>query len=71
MSGQRRVVAAVLTLIILLMMSLYPAVESGLRESGTENAVSRSTACTGVCINEVMPNADGSDQGVFPNGEWV
>lgn len=33
--------------------------------------VSRDSACTEVCINEVMPNADGSDQGIFPQGEWV
>ena len=24
-----------------------------------------------ICISEVMPNADGSDQGIFPQGEWV
>ena len=52
-------------------MSLYPVVESGLHESQTDHAVSRSTACSEVCINELMPNAEGSDQGIFPNGEWV
>ena len=63
--------AAALALAMLLLMSLYPAVESGLTENRTENATSRSTACSGVCVNELMPNADGSDQGIFPNGEWV
>ena len=28
-------------------------------------------ACVAVCINEIMTNADGPDQGVFPQGEWV
>ncbi len=31
---------------------------------------SEDSACS-ICINEVMPNADGSDQGIFPQGEWV
>jgi phosphatidylserine/phosphatidylglycerophosphate/cardiolipin synthase-like enzyme len=35
------------------------------------NVGGRDTACTGVCISEVMPNADGSDQGMYPSGEWV
>ncbi|MDC0151781.1 lamin tail domain-containing protein, partial [bacterium] len=32
---------------------------------------SESTESCNICINEVMPNADGSDQGIFPQGEWV
>ena len=72
MRERGRAGAAAFALTMLVLMSLYPAVESGLRETGvTTHATSRSTVCTGVCINEVMPNADGSDQGVFPNGEWV
>ena len=63
--------AVALALAMLVLMSLYPAVESGLSETQAGHAAIRSTACTGVCINEMMPNADGSDQGVFPNGEWV
>ena len=35
------------------------------------NVGGRDTACTGVCISEVMPNDDGSDQGMYPSGEWV
>ena len=34
------------------------------------SAESNDNGCV-VCINEVMANADGSDQGFFPNGEWV
>ena len=31
----------------------------------------RSTACTGyVCINEVIPNPNGRDDGTYPDGEW-
>ena len=72
MRERGRAGAAAFALTMLVLMSLYPAVESGLREAGvTTHATSRSTVCIGVCINEMMPNADGSDQGVFPNGEWV
>ena len=71
MRERGRAGATVLALVMLLLMSLYPMVESGLREARSEFAASRSTACSGVCINEMMPNADGSDQGIFPNGEWV
>ena len=71
MRERGRAGATVLALLMLLLMSLYPMVESGLREARSEFAASRSTACSGVCINEMMPNADGSDQGIFPNGEWV
>ena len=71
MKGRSGTGAVVLALTMLLLMSLYPVVESGLSDSKMGNAVSRSTACSEVCINELMPNADGSDQGIFPNGEWV
>ena len=71
MRERGRAGATVLALAMLLLMSLYPVVDSGLREARSEFAASRSTACSGVCINEMMPNADGSDQGIFPNGEWV
>ena len=72
MRERGRAGAAAFALTMLVLMSLYPAVESGLREAGvTAHATSRSTACTEVCINEIMPNAGGSDQGIFPNGEWV
>ena len=31
----------------------------------------RSTACSGsVCINEVIPDPQGADTGLYPNGEW-
>ena len=62
---------ATLSLVMLLLMSMNPAVEIGLHESPEHHAVSRSTACSEVCINELMPNAEGSDQGIFPEGEWV
>ena len=38
--------------------------------SGQEPGTS-GNECVDVCINEVMTNADGSDQGIFPQGEWV
>ena len=54
---------------ILLSPSCHLAPES--LQDDNRGSSSRDAACSGVCINEVMPNADGSDQGVFPSGEWV
>ena len=36
-----------------------------------QELASDENACLDVCINEVMTNADGPDQGIFPQGEWV
>ncbi len=72
MSGRSRRAAAALSLAILVLTSLSPVLIDGLSETTpSKDASSRSTACSAVCINEMMPNADGLDQGVFPNGEWV
>ncbi len=74
MSGRSRRSAAALSLAILILMSLSPVLIDGLSETTPpRSASSRSSSCEGpgVCINELMPNADGSDQGIFPNGEWV
>ncbi|HJM23391.1 MAG TPA: lamin tail domain-containing protein, partial [Candidatus Thalassarchaeum sp.] len=72
MSGRSRRSAVVLSLVILVMMSLSPILIDGLNEMAPSRSTSsRSTNCSGVCINEMMTNADGSDQGVFPAGEWV
>lgn len=72
MSGRSRRSAATLSLAILVLMSLSPVLIGGLSETTpSRSASSRSTTCSGICINEMMPNADGSDQGLFPNGEWV
>ncbi len=67
---QRSAVVTSTLLIALFLASLAsPAVmltdeASKTRDSGEDSA------CV-VCITEVMPNADGSDQGIFPQGEWV
>ena len=72
MSGRSRRSAATLSLAILVLMSLSPILIGGLSETTPSRSTSsRSTTCSGICINEMMPNADGSDQGLFPNGEWV
>ncbi|HIM13520.1 MAG TPA: DUF839 domain-containing protein [Candidatus Poseidoniales archaeon] len=72
MSGRSRRAAAALSLAILVLTSLSPVLIDGLSETTpSKDSSSRSTACSAVCINEMMPNADGLDQGVFPNGEWV
>ena len=36
-----------------------------------QELASGENVCLDVCINEVMTNADGPDQGIFPQGEWV
>ena len=72
MSVRPRRCAAALSLGILVLMSLSPVLIDGLGGAGpARSASNRSTDCSAICINEMMPNADGSDQGVFPNGEWV
>ena len=72
MSVRPRRCAAALSLGILMLMSLSPVLIDGLGGTGpARSASNRSTNCSAICINEMMPNADGSDQGVFPNGEWV
>ena len=38
--------------------------------SDNNRQANKNSSCI-VCINEIMPNADGSDQGMFPQGEWV
>ena len=63
------------SLILLFLLSLTaPLTTSGLEEGQIEpsQTSARSTACTGdVCINEVIPNPNGADNGTWPNGEWL
>ena len=40
-------------------------------DSSNENRETIKNSSCVVCINELMPNADGSDQGIYPQGEWV
>ena len=58
------------TLVAILLSPLCNIAPESLSDEA-RNVSGRDAACTGVCINEVMPNADGSDQGVYPSGEWV
>ena len=55
---------------ILVVASMLASVSGGGMAAGQELA-SGENACLDVCINEVMTNADGPDQGIFPQGEWV
>ena len=72
MSPRSRPAAAFFVLAILVTMSLAPALAAGLDEERASSRISsRSTSCSTICINEMLPNPDGSDQGIFPNGEWV
>tara|TARA_Y100001958_G_scaffold106142_1_gene74238 strand:+ start:176 stop:3196 length:3021 start_codon:yes stop_codon:yes gene_type:complete len=55
---------------LLVVASMLASVSGGGMAAGQELA-SDENACLDVCINEVMTNADGPDQGIFPQGEWV
>ena len=50
----------------MLLVPLTPLIEP------TEAVSARSQPCGGsICINEVMPNPNGYDDAVWPNGEWL
>ena len=57
------------SLLVLLSLMLWSS--SGMASPGKEDAGVGSAVCESICISEVMPNADGPDQGMFPQGEWV
>ena len=60
-------------LILLFLASLVgPMAPLHLTEDNAPPSTSaRSTACVGnVCLNEVIPNPNGADNGLYPNGEW-
>ena len=63
---------AALTLISLFLISLSaPMAHHSLQQSNLYETSGRSTACSGdICINEVIPNPAGQDNGTYPNGEW-
>lgn len=56
---------------LLVLLSLILWSSSGMASPGKEDSDAGNPICVSICINEVMSNADGSDQGVFPQGEWV
>ena len=56
---------------LLVILSLMLWSSSGMASPGKEEGSVGSTVCESICISEVMPNADGPDQGIFPQGEWV
>src|SRR6056300_511773 len=69
--NNRTLAYSLLTLFLLSLLqplSLPPLNENG---EAALLASARSSACTGsVCINEVIPNPNGADNGTYPNGEW-
>ena len=56
---------------LLVILSLMLWSSSGMASPGKEEGGVGSAVCESICISEVMPNADGPDQGIFPQGEWV
>ena len=63
-AGRRR-----FSLLVILSLMLWSS--SGMASPGKEEGGVGSTVCESICISEVMPNADGPDQGIFPQGESV
>ncbi|HJO42175.1 MAG TPA: lamin tail domain-containing protein, partial [Candidatus Thalassarchaeaceae archaeon] len=59
--------AAIIGLVLLVSSLASPIT---LLDDVQDSSESNENGCV-VCINEVMANADGSDQGIFPQGEWV
>ena len=60
------------SLILLFLLSLASPLAAVMQEHQEASRTSaRSTACTGyICINEVIPNPNGYDDALYPNGEW-
>ena len=60
-----------MAMVIVFAGSLFlPLQNITLENSGVNLDTNKNSSCV-ICINELMPNADGSDQGIFPQGEWV
>ncbi|MEL0312729.1 MAG: lamin tail domain-containing protein, partial [Candidatus Poseidoniales archaeon] len=59
------------SLILLFLLSLTSPMATTLADVSSPTHAGRSTACSGyVCINEVIPDPQGADTGLYPNGEW-
>ena len=61
---------AVVIITVLTLSLLGPSEILQVDDSKENREAIKNSSCV-VCINELMPNADGSDQGIFPQGEWV
>ena len=61
---------AVVIIAVLTLSVLGPSQILQIDDSKENREAIKNSSCV-VCINEIMPNADGSDQGIFPQGEWV
>ena len=68
---ERRPARLAVTIIALLTLSLLGPSPILQEDSYNENRETVKNSSCVVCINELMPNADGSDQGIFPQGEWI
>ena len=65
---------ALTMLLLFLLAALHPLAAPTLEMSGEpiSEVTGRSTACSGsVCINEVIPNPNGADTGVYPTGSGL
>ena len=63
-----RLAVAIIALLTISLLGPSPVLQV---DSSNENRETVKNSSCVVCINELMPNADGSDQGIFPQGEWV
>ena len=68
---ERRLARLAMAMVIVFAGSLFlPLQNTPLENPGVNLDANKNSSCV-ICINELMPNADGSDQGIFPQGEWV
>ena len=61
---------AVVIIAVLTLSLLGPSQILQVDDTKENREAIKNSSCE-VCINELMPNADGSDQGIFPQGEWI
>ena len=64
--------ASALLIAALLVLTLPAlAVQEEMREMGEVDGFLTDTATCIICINEIMANPSGPEQGEYPDGEWV
>ena len=59
-------------LIMLFLLSIFSNTVAHLNAQPVQQASGRGMACiSDICINEIIPNPNGYDDDVYPNGEWL
>ena len=68
--GMRGASAVLMTALLVVTLPAI-AVQEEMSEMERMNGFSTGTSICSVCINEIMVNPSGSEQGEYPDGEWV